>query len=150
MQLPGLRENMFKDYRILSLLIILIVGIAIPVSAEPLSQAEAEDQARDFLLFLDQGQQDQAWFAMAPTFQALNDQAHWQSRQQVIRATYGSLAFRELRGVRYRQTLNLSPDGDYVLVQFQSSYQHKAETVETVVLDCRVGPKCSVRQYIIQ
>lgn len=141
---------MFKAYRILSLTIILLAGLAISVSAESLSQAEAENQARGFLQLLDQGLQDQAWFAMTPAFQALNDRTRWESRQQVIRTSYGSLTFRQLRRVSYRQTFSLSPDGEYIMVQFQSSYQRKAETVETVVLDCSVGPKCSVQQYILQ
>jgi len=99
---------------------------------------------------LDQGQNDESWHAMSSIFQAFNDQARWKTRQQVIRASYGPLISREFKNVSDRTTFSLSPDGEYVIVPFRSSYQNKTESIETVVLDCCSGPACSVREYIIQ
>ena len=87
---------------------------------------------------------------MSALFQAFNDQTRWKTRQQVIRASYGSLLSRDLKNVSYRTTFSLSPDGEYVFVQFRSNYQNKAESIETVVLDCSSGPECPIREYIIQ
>jgi hypothetical protein len=141
---------MFKDYRALTLTAILLISIAMPAGAALLSQSQAENQARGFLKQLDQGQNDESWQAMSALFQAINDQARWKIRQQVIRASYGSLLSRDLKNVSYRTSFSLSPDGQYVITQFRSSYQNKAESVETVVLDCSSGPKCSVREYVLQ
>jgi hypothetical protein len=43
----------------------------------------------------------------------------------------------------------LSPDGQYLLIQFQNSFQFKAGTMITVVLDCNTSPACSAREYLI-
>jgi len=141
---------MFKGHRALALAAILLISLAIPADAALLSQSQAENQSRGFLKQLDQGQNDESWHAMSALFQAFNDQARWKTRQQVIRASYGPLISREFKNVSYRTTFSLSPDGEYVIVQFRSSYQNKSESIETVVLDCSSGPACSVREYIIQ
>jgi len=141
---------MFKGHRALALTTILLISLAIPADATLLSQSQAENQSRGFLKQLDQGQNDESWHAMSALFQAFTDQARWKTRQQVIRASYGPLISREFKNVSYRTTFSLSPDGEYVIVQFRSSYQNKSESIETVVLDCSSGPACSVREYIIQ
>lgn len=141
---------MFKDYRALALTMTLLISIAIPAGATLLSQTQAENRARRFLKQLDQGQSDESWQAMSALFQSINDQVSWKIRQQAIRVSYGSLLSRELKNVSYRTAFNLSPDGDYVITQFRSHYQNKAESIETVVLDCSSGPECSVREYVIQ
>ena len=134
----------------MTLTVILLISTAIPAVAALLSQTRAENQARGFLQQLDQGQSDEPWQAMSAHFQAITDQARWKIRQQVIRASYGPLLSRDFKNVSYRTSFSLSPDGEYVIVQFRSSYQNKAESIETVVLDCSFGPECLVREYVLQ
>ncbi len=124
--------------------------LAVPVGAESPPHDHLSSQADSFLILLDQGRYDDAWHAMSAHFQSLNNQGQWQSRQQTIHAAYGVLSSRQLRRISYRQSYSLSPDGQYVLVQFQSSYTNKADTIETVVLDCHTAPECSIREYIIR
>lgn len=141
---------MLKDHRALALTSILLICLAVPAGATLLSQTKAESQARGFLKQLDLGLNDESWHAMSDLFQEFNDQARWKNRQKVIRASYGALVSRELKHISYRTTFNLSPDGKYVIVQFQSNYQNKTESIETVVLDCSSVPECSVREYVIK
>jgi hypothetical protein len=141
---------MFKSHRALALTALLVTSLAIPVDAALLSQSQAENQARGFLKQLDDGQCDASWQATSALFQALNDQTRWTTRLQAIRTSYGPLLSRELKNVSYRTTFSFSPDGEYIITQFRSSYQNKAESIETVVLDCSSGPECSVREYVIR
>jgi hypothetical protein len=141
---------MFKNCRALALTIILFVSLAIQADAELLSRAQSESQARGFLQLLDQGLQDESWQTMSVAFRSLNERVHWNTRQQVIRTSYGPLESRDLKHISYRKTFSLSPDGEYIIVQFRSSYQNKAETIETLVLDCSGVSECTVRHYVIQ
>jgi hypothetical protein len=141
---------MFKGHRVLPLTLILLVWLTLPAGATLLSQSQAESRARSFLMQLDQGLQDESWQSMSSLFQAFNDQARWKTRQQVIRASYGSLISRSLKTVSYRTTFNQSPDGEYIIILFQSSYQNKANARETVVLDCSNGTNCPIREYVTQ
>lgn len=129
---------------------ILIVLLTEPVGAGTLSHGRLESLASSYLELLDQRHYEDAWLAMSPFFQALNDQAQWQSRQQVIRSAYGSLVSRQLFRISYRKSYSLSPDSRYMLVQYKSIFQDKAVTNETVVLDCRKALSCSVREYIMR
>jgi len=129
----------------------LTIMLTAPVGAEPSSPDRLSTQkALSFLELVDQGRYDDAWLSTSTLFQNLNNQDQWQSRQQAIRAGYGALSSRQIHLISYRQTYSLSPDGQYVVVQFESSYTNKADTIETVVLDCRTAPECSIRAYIIR
>lgn len=141
---------MLKGLRTFTLTSIFLAALVMPSVASSLTQAQAENQARLFLQQLDNGLMHSAWQEMSPLFQVLSDQADWKLRQQVIRTAYGALFSRELKDVSYRATFSQSPDGQYVITRFQSSYQNKAEARETVVLDCSNGTQCSIRQYVIQ
>lgn len=141
---------MFKNYKIYALTALLLASLVMPSGAALLSQPQAENLARVFLQQLDQGQQDNAWQAMSSLFQVFNDPTKWKTRQQVIRTSYGSLLSRRLISISYRPVFRYSPDGDYVVIQFQSIYQNKADSRETVVLDCSNGTECPVREYVIQ
>jgi hypothetical protein len=129
---------------------VLTVMLAGPVGAETLPRDHPGNQASSYLGLLDQDRYEEAWLAMSDFFQALNDQAQWQSHQQVIRAVYGSLLSREFLRIIYRQSYSHSPDGKYVIVQYKSIFLNKANTYETVVLDCRNDLSCSVREYVLR
>ncbi|NOR50365.1 MAG: DUF4019 domain-containing protein [Desulfuromonadales bacterium] len=129
---------------------ILVVMLAGPVGAKTLTRDHLDNQAGSYLDLLDQGRYEEAWLAMSTFFQALKDKAQWQSRQQVIRDVYGSLLSRKFLRISYRQSYSQSPDGKYVIVQYRSIFQNKADTYETVVLDCRNNLSCSVREYVLR
>lgn len=141
---------MLNGLRTFTLTSIFLAALVLPSAASPLTQTQAENQARLFLQMLDNGLLDSAWQEMSSLFQILSDQADWKLRQQVLRTAYGTLFSRELKNVSYRATFSQSPDGQYVVILFQSSYQNKAESRETVVLDCSNGTDCPIRQYVIQ
>ncbi len=102
-----------------------------------------------YLELLDQGLYRQAWQEMSPLFQMLEQREQWQDRQQLVRAIYGAAIKRAFYALDFRDHFLLSPDGQYVVVQFQTSFQFKASTRETVVLDCSTSPACSIREYVI-
>jgi hypothetical protein len=80
----------------------------------------------------------------------MEQQAKWQNRQEAVRGAYGALELRDYFLAEARSHYNLSPDGHYVIVQFKSSFQNKAATTETVVLDCSAKTECSIREYVIR
>lgn len=127
----------------------LMSMLVVPVRAEPPAHDQLSRQAVSFLELLDQGRYDEAWQTTAVIFKNLTNQSQWQGQLQTVRAAYDPLSSRQLHRISYRHSYNLSPDGRYVIVQFKSSYTNKANTTETVVLDCRTTPECSIREYII-
>lgn len=116
--------------------------------AEP-SQDQRCNRAMHFLEMLDNAQYETAWNNTTPLFKLLNDQHEWQRRQQAIREGYGTPPMRSLSFIKQKQAYAQSPDGNYVFVQFDSVFPHKAKAVETVILDCQTPLECTVREYTI-
>ncbi len=111
---------------------------------------EAHGQlATNYLELLDQHRLQDAWHSMAPLFKSFNDQQQWQQRIGAIRQAYGATISRKISRSSYRDSFRNAPDGSYVIVQFDSSFQHKAKGVETVVLRCPAPKECAVIDYVI-
>jgi len=128
----------------------MLVMMAMPAVAAPVTAEQLCSRAENYLELLDQGRSEEAWQEMSAIFQALGNQNQWRGRQQAIRAAYGPCASREFHRIDYRQSYNLSPDGQYYTVQFRSSFQNKRDTVETVVIECHDTPECTIREYVIR
>jgi len=141
---------MYRHYWKVILGTVLIAMLAGPIGAETFSHNHLDSQASNYLKLLDQKHYKKAWLTMSDLFQTLNEQAQWQSRQQIIRSAYGSLISRQFLRINYRQSYASSPDSSYVIIQYKSIFQNKADTNETVVLDCRNSSSCSVRDYILR
>jgi len=141
---------MSKPFQRVLVGICLFIVLSGPVTAEVPPPDQLSIQAARYLELLDQYRFGETWQEMSTLFQALGNQNHWQRRQKIIRSTYGSLVSRQFYRIDYRQSYSLSPDGQYVIVQFKSSYQNKAETIESVVFDCSTSSECSIREYVIR
>jgi len=133
-----------------ALMIMVLLLMAMPAGAAPVSSKQLCSQAENYLVMLDQGRSEEAWQEMSAIFQALGNQSLWLNRQQAIRSAYGPCVSRQFTRIDYRKSYNLSPDGQYFIVQFRSSYQNKLDTVETVVIECHDTPECTIREYIIR
>ena len=48
------------------------------------------------------------------------------------RTPFGALKSRKVKSTQYTTTLPGAPDGHYVIVQFDTSFEHKAAAIETV------------------
>jgi hypothetical protein len=124
---------------------LLLLMLAMPVHAAAMSDDSLCNLAGLYLALLDQGRGEEAWQQMSEITRLLIDQDRWLNQQQAIRSAYGSCLSREFYRIDHRQSYNLSPDGHYVVVQDKSRFQNKQDNMETVVLDCHMGPDCSIR-----
>jgi hypothetical protein len=106
--------------------------------------------AAGFIDMLDRDDYNQAWANTSPLFQALHNLPNWQRQQQTIRNAYGTRTDFEYRRLGYRTTYASSPDGSYCIVQFNSSFQNKAVTAETVVLIKQPTGNWLVREYVLR
>jgi TM2 domain-containing membrane protein YozV len=49
-----------------------------------------------------------------------------------VRAPLGALKTREVKSSRYKTSVPGAPDGEYVIIQFNTSFENKQSAVETV------------------
>src|SRR5439155_185766 len=59
-------------------------------------------------------------------------QAQWVTSVARVRGSLGSLKSRRLVSAKYARSLHGAPDGEYVVIQFATSFEKRAEATETV------------------
>jgi hypothetical protein len=101
------------------------------MSSEP-REAAVESAARAWLALVDAGSYDESWSAAAALFRQKVPKAQWQSAASNARGPLGPLKSRTLQSATFKSTLPGVPDGEYVILQFASSFENKASAIETV------------------
>ena len=59
-------------------------------------------------------------------------QDQWESQLNATRKPFGDLISRKLIGAKHTSTLPGAPDGEYVVLQFDTTFVNKKSAVETV------------------
>jgi hypothetical protein len=108
-------------------------SIASPGST-PKSEAEkaATSAAQAWLALIDNGNYAKSWQEAAAFFQGAVTQKAWENAMESARKPLGKLASREVKTARSVTALPGAPDGQYVVVQFDTSFAGKKSAVETV------------------
>lgn len=135
-----------KNTVMIMAILLLVAG---QVSATSLQPANYGAQAIAYLELLDQSNFQDAWSEMSPLYCAMNVQTQWQQRISAIRQAYGPIKSRELRRTSYRTSFRNAPDGEYIIMQFDSAFEYKFKGIETVVLQCTPSKSCTVIDYVI-
>jgi len=107
-----------------------------PAGAEP-GDSAAVSAAQAWLSLIDHGDYAGSWKQTVPFFQAAVPQASWQDSMEKFRRPLGDLISRKLKSAQPVTQMPGAPDGDYVVMQFDTSFANKKSAIETVT----VGPK---------
>jgi hypothetical protein len=96
------------------------------------AEAAAVEAAKTWLSLVDAGEYGKSWEAAAPLFKGAVDEAAWGKQLGPVRGPLGAVKSRELSSAEYATALPGAPDGEYVVIQFATSFENKASAVETV------------------
>jgi len=98
-------------------------------SAEKSSAIKAADA---WLKIIDNGQYDDSWKEASTFFKDHVSEDQWTQQVGPARKSLGAVVMRKLNTARYRTTMPGAPDGQYVVIQYLTSFEHKKSAVETV------------------
>jgi hypothetical protein len=118
---------------------VLAVAIAGAAMAQSAAGHPAVQSALAWLSLVDAAKYDQSWSQAGALFQHGVAQDQWPATVARVRDPLGPVLSRTLRGAQEAHQLPGAPDGDYRIVQFDTSFTHKASAVETVVLADEAG-----------
>jgi tRNA A-37 threonylcarbamoyl transferase component Bud32 len=107
-----------------------------PAAAEP-GESAAVSAAQAWLSLVDHGDYAGSWKVTVPFFQAAVPEASWKDSMEKFRQPLGDLISRKLQSSQPVTQMPGAPDGEYVVMQFDTSFANKKSAVETVT----VGPK---------
>lgn len=119
--------------KIASLLAIgLILSGVTAVASDLEKEGAALSAAEKWLSIVDERQYGKSWKEAAQLFRSAIQPQQWQQSVQAVREPLGKLISREVKSKTYKISLPGAPDGEYVVIQFDTSFEHKKKAVETV------------------
>jgi predicted SnoaL-like aldol condensation-catalyzing enzyme len=136
---------------VLSLPILLLLPLP-TLAAEKHSEAEkqAVAVAESWLAQVDDGKYAESWDAAAEYLKNVASKEDFVKSLNAARKPLGKLNSREVKSKEYRTSLPGAPDGEYVVIQFKTSFENKKAAIETVTPMLDKDKKWRVSGYYIR
>ena len=100
--------------------------------SEPEAKQLAEKSAENWLALVDSGNYAESWQQASSLFRSQVSQSTWESKVGPVRQPLGEVLSRKLKNASYTTSLPGAPDGEYEVIQYETSFAHKKSAVETV------------------
>ena len=116
-------------------LLLLLFVLTAPATTSA-TQQTPEDAGRAaaslWLSLVDAGKYAQSWDEASSLFRNAVTKEQWEKTMHASRDPLGKMISRKLKSATYTHTLPGAPDGEYVVVQYETSFEHKQSAIETV------------------
>ena len=96
------------------------------------AEAAAISAAEAWLSLVDKGKYEKSWIEAAQYFKSAVSKDRWGQAIRAARKPLGKNLFRELMSKSYHTSLPGVPDGEYVVIQFKTSFENKKSATETI------------------
>jgi hypothetical protein len=93
---------------------------------------EAVKAAESWLALVDTGEYGKSWDLSAELFKGALTREKWVQTLEGTRGPLGNLVSRKVKSRQYATSLPGAPDGEYVVIQFSTSFAKKKSAIETV------------------
>jgi hypothetical protein len=110
-----------------------IVGLSgCSSSGNPQAENAAVASAEAWLSLVDGGKYVESWEETAQLFKGAVTKEEWIQMVQAARKPFGKNISRKLKSKSYETALPGAPDGEYVVIQFEASFENKKSAIETI------------------
>jgi len=110
--------------------LLLATGLALAQNEE--KEKAAVTAAEKWLATVDAGKSAESWQEAAAAFRNAVTKEQWEQSLQAARKPLGKLVSRKVKTKAYAKSLPGAPDGEYVVIQFETVFENKAAAIETV------------------
>ena len=117
-------------FAILSIISIFLFA-CVAVSSD-FKEDSAVKAAESWLTLVDNGKYDKSWKEAAAYFRNAIPKEQWQHTIAAVRKPLGDVITRELSSRTSMTSLPGAPDGEYVVIQFNTSFTNKKVAIETI------------------
>lgn len=118
--------------------------------AGPDPEQLALQAAERWLSLTDAGKYDESYREASQYFQHAVSADQWQSSMHAVRDPLGKLIARKLRLSQFTEILPGAPDGKYVVLQYDTKFEHKQSAIETITTMLDSDGKWRVSGYFIK
>ena len=117
---------------IVTVCLALLLLFSQPLSADQVKKEAALTAAENWLAMVDAEDYAVSWQDAASYFKQAVSENQWTQSMTAFRKPLGNVLSRTPASQTYTRTLPGAPDGEYVIIQFRTSFEHKAAGIETV------------------
>jgi hypothetical protein len=110
----------------------------------------ALESAGQWLALVDSGEYGKSWDEAASLFKGVLSKDQWEKSLQTVRKPLGKVISRATGSAKYTKSLPGAPDGQYVVIQYNTSFENKKSAVETVTPMLDKDGKWRVSGYFIK
>ena len=112
------------------LLGLILVSMSVYASDDKIR--DADEAAGKWLALIDGRQYLESWNQAASLFKQQVSADNWLQSISAARQPLGAMISRKLISATYATSLPGAPDGEYVVLQYQTTFRYKKSAVETV------------------
>jgi len=116
----------------IGLAIFVILAVDMTSAGQGGKEETAIAAAEDWLKLVDDGKFAESWKEAAEYFKGVVKQDQWEQSIQSVRVPLGVVISRRLDAKNFATSLPGAPDGEYVVIQYATSFENKASAVETI------------------
>ena len=129
----------------------ILIGLSWQAApADPQKEAAAQDAALAWLSLVDRGLYDRSWEESATYFKGAVTRDSWVQSLNAARKPLGKNKSRTLLFSKYTRSLPGAPDGEYVVIQYSSTFEKKQSAEETITPMLDRDGKWRVSGYYIR
>ncbi len=134
---------------LLTILVLILICTTTSLGEDKAEKA-ATESANHWLSLVDTGHYATSWEEAAPLFRGAVSKGQWAQMLQATRAPLGQVISRTVKSAVYKTSLPGAPDGQYVVIQFETSFEHKKSAIETVTPSLGADGQWRVSGYYIR
>ena len=135
------------------ILFFLLCALAIPVShaaAQTETDQLAQQSTDSWLSLIDSGKYAESWKDASELFKSHATKDQWQTAVKAARLPLGKLQSRKVKSTTETKTLPGAPDGQYVVIRYDSSFEQKQSAIETVTAMLEKDGRWKVSGYFVK
>lgn len=118
--------------------------------ADQAAEKAAVEVANAWVALVDEGKYGQSWDNAADYFKGAVKKDQWEASLSAGRKPLGRVLSRKVKASQYKTTLPGAPDGHYVVIQYETSFERKSSAIETITPMREKDGKWRVAGYYIR
>lgn len=130
--------------------VLAFAGHRFAASPAQAPEETASTSAEAWLALVDGGKFAQSWDESAQLFKGAITREKWKETLAGVRTPLGKVLTRKLKSRQYAESLPGAPDGKYVVIQYDTSFENKKSAVETITPMLDRDGKWRVSGYYIK
>jgi Protein of unknown function (DUF4019) len=136
--------------RLLVAVVVICFVASTNMQAEQTAEKAAQEAAEAWLALVDSGKYSESWNEGAQILKTAVSKEQWESTLQKVRTPLGKLDSRKLKSAQNTKKLPNAPEGEYVVIQYETSFENMKAATETIIPMVDKDGKWRVSGYFIK